>query len=191
VHEIESLTAAGVARRPEFARLEAQVRASRADVGVARADLLPRITYSLDQGFDTNSLNATDLRQHRGVLATANVDFTIFDWGATRSRLRQAELRARGAELQRELTRRGLYLQFATARQEALTAADRIENARRAVADAERNVTISVARYRAGEAPILEATDAMATLAGQRLALEQALFDYQTARVRLREAAGE
>ena len=56
---------------------------------------------------------------------------------------------------------------------------------------AERNVTISVARYRAGEAPILEATDAMATLAAQRLVLEQALFDYQSARVRLREAAGK
>ena len=191
VHEIESLTAASIVRRPEFAQLEAQVRAAHADIGVARADLLPRITYSLDEGFDTNSLNATDLRQHRGVLAMANVDLPIFDWGATRSRLRQAELRARGAELQRQLTSRELYLQFAVARQEALTAADRVDNARRAVADAERNVTISVARYRGGEAPILEATDAMATLATQRQVLEQALFDYQTARVRLREAAGE
>ena len=72
-----------------------------------------------------------------------------------------------------------------------MTAAERVENARRAVADAERNATISVARYRAGEAPILEATDAMATLAAQRLTLEQALFDYQTGRARLREAAGE
>lgn len=191
VQDIESLTAAGVARRPEFAQLEAQVRAARADVGIARADLLPRITYSLDQGFDTNSLNAGDLRQHRGVLATANVDFTIFDWGATRSRMRQAELRARGAELQRQLTSRELYLQFTVARQEALTAAGRVENARQAVADAERNVSISVARYRAGEAPILEATDAMATLAAQRLVLEQALFDYQSACARLREAVGE
>ena len=66
-----------------------------------------------------------------------------------------------------------------------------MDNARRAVADAERNVTISVARYRAGEAPIVEATEALTTLATQRLALQQALFDYQTARVRLREAVGE
>ena len=191
LHEIESLTAENVARRPEFTQLEAQVRAARADVGVARAEFLPRITYSLDEGFDTNSLQPSDLRQHRGVLATANVDIPIFDWGATRSRLRQAQLRARGAELQRELTIRDLYLQFATARQEAITAAERVDNARRAVADAERNVTISVARYRAGEAPIVEATEALTTLATQRLALQQALFDYQTARVRLREAVGE
>ena len=191
VRELENLTSAGVARRPEFAQLEAQVRASRADIGVARADRLPRITYSLDQGFDTTSLSPEDVRQHRGVLAMANVDVPIFDWGVSRSRQRQAELRARGAELQRELITRELYLQFASARQEAVTAAERVDNARLAVADAERNVTISISRYRAGEAPITEVTDALTTQATQRLTLQQALFDYQVARVRLQEAVGQ
>jgi len=189
--ELENLTSAGVARRPEFAQLEAQVRAARADIGVARADRLPRITYSVDQGFDTTSLSPEDVRQHRGVLAMANVDVPIFDWGASRSRQRQAELRARGAELQSQLLTRELYLQFATARQEAVTAAERVDNARRAVADAERNVTISISRYRAGEAPITEVTDALTTQATQRLTLQQALFDYQVARAHLLEAVGQ
>ena len=191
ITDINALTSAGVTRRPEFAQFEAQVRAAQADVRVARADFLPRITYSLDEGFDTSSLRPEELKQHRGVLATASVDVPIFDWGGTYSRLRQAQLRACGAELQRQLMIRDLYLQFATARQEAITAAERVENARRAVADAERNVTISIARYRAGEAPIFEATEAQATLATQRLALQQALFDFQVARAHLREAAGE
>jgi outer membrane protein TolC len=191
VRELENLTSAGVARRPEFAQLEAQARSARADIGVARADRLPRITYSLDQGFDTTSLSPEDVRQHRGVLAMANVDVPIFDWGASRSRQRQAELRARGAELRRELITRELYLQFASARQEAVTAAERVDNARRAVADAEHNVTISISRYRAGEAPITEVTDALTTQATQRLTLQQALFDYQVARARLQEAVGQ
>ncbi|HEY8847739.1 MAG TPA: TolC family protein, partial [Thermoanaerobaculia bacterium] len=189
--ELENLTSAGVARLPEFAQLEAQVRAARADIGVARADRLPRITYSLDQGFDTTSVAPDELRQHRGVLAMANVDVPIFDWGASRSRQRQAELRARGAELQSQLLTRELYLQFATARQEAVTAAERVDNARRAVSDAERNVTISISRYRAGEAPITEVTDALTTQATQRLTLQQALFDYQVARAHLLEAVGQ
>ncbi len=191
VRELENLTSAGVARRPEFAQLEAQVRAARADIGVARADRLPRITYSVDQGFDTTALSPEDVRQHRGILAMANLDVPIFDWGASRSRQRQAELRARGAELQRQLMTRELYLQFATARQEAVTAAERVDNARRAVADAERNVTISISRYRAGEAPITEVTDALTTQATQRLTLQQALFDYQVARAHLLEAVGQ
>jgi len=191
LHELEALTPAGAAKRPEAVQLEAQVRAARAGVGVARAGRLPALTYSVDEGFDTGSLAPDELRQHRGVLAVAVVDVPLFDWGASRSRQRQAELRAEGAELQRQLTMRDLLLQFATARQQAATAAERAENARRALSDAERNASISVARYRAGEAPILEATDAQTTLAQQRLALQQALAGYFIAREHLREAAGE
>ncbi len=189
--EIGRLTAAGVARRPEFAQLEAQVRAAREDIRVGRAGYFPKITYSLDEGFDSPSLSHDQVRQHRGALAMASVDWTLFDWGATRSRQRQAELRLQRTELQRQLTIRDLYLQFASAREQAMTAAERVDNARRALADAERNVTISIARYRAGEAPITEATDALTTRATQRLALEQALYDFQIAHEHLREAAGQ
>ena len=52
------------------------------------------------------------------------------------------------------------------------------------------NVDVSIARYRAGEAPILEVTDALTTLAQQRLNLQQALFDFEVARAQLQEAAG-
>ena len=188
---IDQLTAAGVQRRPEFAQVNAQLRAARAGVSVARADFLPKVTYSLDKGFDTDSLQHDELSRHRGTLATATVDVPLFDWGATVSKWRQAQLQVRSAEVRRQLITRDLYLQFLTARQEAITAAERVDNARRALADAERNATISIARYRAGEAPVTEATDAQTTRAQQRLALQQALFDYQVALAHLREAAGE
>jgi len=188
--EIGRLTAAGVAARPEFAQLEAQVQAAREEIAVGRADYFPRITYSADEGFDSPSLKPDQMRQHRGVLATASIDWTLFDWGATRSRQHQARLRLQAAQLQQKLTTRDLDLQFVTARQEALTAAERVDNARRALADAERNVTISIARYRAGEAPITEATDALTTRANQRLTLQQALYDFQVALGHLREAKG-
>ncbi len=188
---IDQITAAGVQRRPEFAQVNAQVRAARADVGVARSGFLPKITYSLDKGFDTESLQHEELRRHRGTLALANVDVPLFDWGATYGKWRQAQLHVRAAELQRQLTTRDLYLQFLTARQQAVTTAERVDNAQRALADAERNATISIARYRAGEAPVTEATDAQTQRATQRLALQQALFDYQVALAHLREAAGE
>jgi outer membrane protein len=189
--DIQSITTEGVTRRPEFAQLEAQVQAARADIGVARADRLPRITYSVDEGFDSTTLRVDELRQRRGVLAMANIDIPIFDWGLTRSRQRQAELRAQSAELQRQIMIRDLYLQFAIARQGATTAAERVDNARRAVTDGERNLTISISRYRAGEGPITEVTDAQTMLATQRLLLQQALYDYQIARAHLLEAVGQ
>ncbi|HYM62876.1 MAG TPA: TolC family protein [Thermoanaerobaculia bacterium] len=189
--EVEAISADAIRRRPEFAQIEAQKRAAHAEIGIARAERWPHLVYSLDEGFDSNSFAAAEFRQHRGLLATANLDVPLFDWGASRSKQRAAELRAKSVENQTVLLVRDLDQQFYTARDEALTAARRAENARRALADAEKNDTISIARYRAGEAPILEATDAQATLANQRIVMQQALYDFQIARERLREAAGE
>jgi outer membrane protein TolC len=189
--DLAQITSNGVTRRPEFAQLEAQVQASRAGIGVARADWLPGVTYSVDKGFDTNSLHHEDIRIHRGTLATAVIDIPLFDWGLARSKQRQAELQTESAILQQQLATRDLYLQFATARQEAMTAAERVANARAALADAEKNLSVSIARYRAGEGPITEVTDAQTTLAQQRVSLQQALFDYQVGRAHLLEAVGQ
>jgi len=188
VTDIERFTNAA---RPELTQAEQQLRAARSDVGVARAGRLPSLTYAIDQGFDSPSLRPEEIRQHRGYLATATLDIPIFDWGIGRAKQRQAELKAQAAENQLNITRRDVETQFAAAREEALTAIRRVDNARTAVADARRNVDISIARYRAGEAPILEVTDSLTTLAQQRTNYQQALFDFEIARAHLQEAAGE
>lgn len=189
--DLERFTSEMTARRPELTQAEAQLRAAKSDIGVARAGRLPSLTYAVDEGFDSPSLHPADIREHRGYLATANLNIPIFDWGIGRAKQRQAELRAQAAENQLTITRREVELEFAAAHEEALTAIRRIDNARAAVADARRNADISIARYRAGEAPILEVTDALTTLAQQRNNYQQALFDFEIARAHLQEAAGE
>jgi outer membrane protein TolC len=189
ITDIERFT--NTTTRPELTQAQQQLNAARSDIGVARAGRLPSVTYAVDEGFDSPSLHPSDIRQHRGYLATANLVVPIFDWGVGRAKQRQAELRAQAAQNQLNITRRGLDQQFAAAREEALTAIRRVDNARAAVADARRNVDISIARYRAGEAPILEVTDALTTLAQQRTNYQQALFDFEIARAHLQEAAGE
>jgi outer membrane protein TolC len=189
--DIERFTSAMVAQRPELTQAEQQLRAARSDIGVARAGRLPTLIYAVDEGFDSPSLHTTDIRLHRGYLATATLNIPIFDWGIGRAKQRQAELQAQAAQNRLNITRRDIELQFAAARDEALTAIRRVDNARAAVADARRNLDISIARYRAGEAPILEVTDSLTTLAQQRTNYQQALFDFEIARARLQEAAGE
>jgi len=98
---------------------------------------------------------------------------------------------ARGAANQLTLVRREVEQQFLRAREEALSAVRRVDNARAAVADAQRNADISVARYHGGEAPITEVTDALTTLAQLRASLQQALFDFEVSRAQLQEAAGQ
>jgi len=46
------------------------VRAAEAQIEVSRGELLPRITYSVDTGFDSSSLTPDILSEHRGILAT-------------------------------------------------------------------------------------------------------------------------
>ncbi|HEY2961708.1 MAG TPA: TolC family protein [Pyrinomonadaceae bacterium] len=183
--------AADISRRPEFIQLEQQLRAARADIRIARADRLPSLFYSMNGGFNTDSLKEPRLKEHTGVSAAISFSIPIFDWGASRSRQRQAQLRVDLAENERTIALRGFTQQFYAARAQAETAATRIANAREGVIKAQDNVAASIARYRAGEAPIVEVTDAQTTLVEQRNALYQALFDYQTALARLRQATGQ
>ncbi|HEX3230492.1 MAG TPA: TolC family protein [Pyrinomonadaceae bacterium] len=180
-----------VSRRPEFTQFEQQLRAARHEITIARADRLPGLSYSINGGFDTDSLRAPRLKEHSGVSAAIRLDIPIFDWGASRSKERQARLQVQVAENERKIAERGFTQQFYAARAQAANAAARIALAREGVVKAQDNVTASIARYRAGEAQIVEVTEAQTTLVTQRSALYQAISDYQLALARLKQATGQ
>ena len=189
--EFQQFRVEDISRRPEFTQFEAQLRAAKQEIRIARADRLPQLSYSLLGGFDTDSLRPPRLREHTGVSGAVSLTIPIFDWGATRSRERQARLRVQIAENERALAARGFTQQFYAAQAQVASAAARIRLAGTGVTQAQSNLNSSIARYRAGEAQIIEVTDALTTLAAQRSALYQALFDYQAALARLRQATGQ
>jgi outer membrane protein TolC len=189
--EYQQFRAEDVSRRPEFMQLDQQLRAAREEIRIARADRLPSLSYSVNGGFDTDSMKAPRLKEHTGVGASISFSVPIFDWGASRSRERQARLRVEVAENERTIALRGFTQQFYAAQAQVTNAAARIKLAREGVTKAQDNVSASIARYRAGEAQIVEVTDAQTTLVEQRNALYQAIFDYQTALARLRRATGQ
>lgn len=180
-----------VSRRPEFAQFDAQLRAAREEIRIARADRLPQLSYSILGGFDTDSLKPVPLKERTGVSGAVSLTIPIFDWGSSRSRERQARLRAQVAENERTVALRGFTQQFYAAQAQVSSAALRIRLAGAGITKAQTNLDASIARYRAGEAQIIEVTDALTTLAAQRFALYQAIFDYQTALARLRQATGQ
>lgn len=189
--EVDRFRAASITLRPELTQLDAERRAAQQEVKAARGERLPQLSYSINAGFDSNSLKPDPLHDHSGVLATVNLTIPIFDWGASRSREQQARLRLQSFESERNLALRNLTSQFYAARAQALAAAARYQLLSASVSDAERNVQASIARYRGGEAPFIEVSDAFSTLASQRAALYQALFDYQSAKARLAQATGQ
>jgi outer membrane protein TolC len=189
--EVQRFTADTISKRPEFAQFEAELLAARQEVRIARAERLPQLSYSINGGFDTDSLRPPRFKEHTGVSAALSLNIPIFDWGASKSRERQARLRRQIAENQQAQALRGFTQEFYSAQVQALTAATRIRLAAAAVTMAQNNLEASIARYRSGEAQIIEVTDAQTTLAAQRLAYYQALFDYQVALAHLRQATGQ
>jgi outer membrane protein TolC len=180
-----------ISSRPEFTQFGAQLRAARQEVKIARADRLPQLSYSVLGGFDTDSVRPPRLKEHSGVSGAISLTIPIFDWGASRSKERQARFRVQLAENERTIALRGFTQEFYAAQAQVNSAVTRIRLAGTGITQAQSNLDASIARYRAGEAQIIEVTDALTTLAAQRFALYQAIFDYQTALARLRQAIGQ
>ncbi|MBA2341175.1 MAG: TolC family protein [Pyrinomonadaceae bacterium] len=189
--EIEGYAAGTITARPEFRQFVAERRAAEQDIRLARAERRPQFTYSINGGSLTDSLRPSAIGTHTGASASVGVAFPLFDGGASRSRERQARLRAEAAENARAVATKTFAQEFYTARAQAISAVARIRLASTGIRDAEQNVEASIARYRAGEASIIEVTDAQSILIAQRSALYQAIFDYQFARSRLRRATGQ
>src|ERR1700682_5465282 len=85
VADVEWFSTNTATKRPEILQAEAQLTASRADIGVARAGRLPTLAYSVDEGFDTPSLMRQVIRQHSGYLFTDSLNIPVFDWGLVRA----------------------------------------------------------------------------------------------------------
>jgi outer membrane protein TolC len=189
--EIDSCTENAVQTRPEFAQFEADRKAAEEEAKIARTERRPQVSYSVDGGFVSDSLTFPRIRDHVGAQVTFGVTIPLFDWGASKSRETQANLKMEQTDNSRRLAERQFAKDFFSARTQALSAAARIKRIGASIIDAEQNVSASIARYRAGEGPILEVTEAQNTLIAQRQLLYQAVFDYQTARSRLLRAIGQ
>ncbi len=189
--ELNYFTYELIAKRPELAQFEFQQQAIEKEVSLARIERRPQLTYSINGGFDSASLRSRLLQQGSGASASLSLTIPIFDWGLSKSHERQAQLRLKTLQSSKNLALKSFAQDFYAAQIQAQSAEKRIRLLSASILDAENNLAISIARYRGGEAAILEVTDAQNTLAAQRSALNQAIYDYQLAKVRLLQIVGQ
>jgi len=189
--EAARFTADMISRRPEFAQFDAERHAAEQEARIARAERRPQLSYNVNGGFDTDSMKPSILKQHTGFSIGFNLTIPVFDWGVSKSKEKQARFRVQISDNERAQSQRTFAQQFNTARTQTLSATVRIRLAAAGVVQAQQNLEASIARYRAGEAQIIEVTDAQTTLATMRVAYYQAIFDYQVGLARLRQASGQ
>lgn len=160
-------------RRPDIRAAERQLAAATAAVGVAQADLYPRISLVGALGFTAS--RASDLFESAGRSTNlgASLSWSALDFGRVRNRIGASEARAQAALVQWEQT-----LQLALEETEgalssysrSVQQSTRLENAARESAEAARLARV---RYEAGAAELLTVLDAERTALSARDALVQ------------------
>lgn len=180
------------------AAMQALLQAN-ADVSIARAGFLP--TFSLDAvyGIEANAI-ALDSAEaaakglgplpNLGYFVTASANVPIWNWGTTRSKLKQAQLRRAQARADLTQTQREALSNFYSFYNEAGTARSEVNMLRDAADEAAESLRLSTLRYRAGEATALEVVDAQTTLAGARNALADGEARYRVALASLQTLTG-
>lgn len=177
-------------RRPDIRVAERQLAAATAAIGVAKADLYPRISLVGLLGFTSSRLEDLFDSAGRNTNLGASLSWTALDFGRVRNRIGASEARAQQALVQWEQTvqlaleeTEGALTQYTRNVQQAA----RLENAARESAEAARLARV---RYEAGAVDFLTVLDAERSLLAARDALVQAQQGSLTGLVAVYRALG-
>ncbi len=193
---------------PDLQVAKANIEQSVFDVSVARYQYLPSLALDVFYGIDANQFTArtdhpTDesgrstlpnyqvpYRQNLGYVAQATLNIPVWNWGAIRSKVKQAALKQQQAELDLTLAQRTLQGNIAAFYREAQTAQNQIDSLRSSADLAAESLRLTLLRYQAGEANALEVVDAQTTLTQARNAYDDGLVRYRVALANLQTLTG-
>ena len=176
------------------AALEA-ARAAGAEVTGARAGYLPSVTLDYWYGIDATRYSANSVVNGQkfsnlGSSASATLNIPIWNWGATQSRIKQAELRRSQAQRELSLAHRKLLAEIKSLYSEAETALNEQAGLSRSAELAEESLRLTTLRYKGGEATVLEVVDAQTTFAQSSSAYQDGAVRYRVALANLQTLTG-
>jgi outer membrane protein TolC len=181
---------------PEVRAALAAVQAGNQDVFGARAGYLPSLTldyfYGIDAAhFAVNSVAANGQKfSNLGSSIVGTLNIPIWNWGATQSRVKQAELRRDQARRELSLAQRKLLAEIRSLYAEAETALNELEGLQRSAQLAEESLRLVTLRYRNGESTVLEVVDAQTTFSQATAAFQDGAVRYRVALANLQTLTG-
>lgn len=173
------------------AALEA-ARAAGAEVAGARAGYLPSLSLDYWYGIDAErfAVNGPNGVSNLGTAAAATLNIPIWNWGATQSRIKQADLRRAQAQRELSLAQRKLLAEIKSLYAEAETALNELAGLNRSAELALDALRLTTLRYRGGEATILEVVDAQNTSVQANTAYQDGAVRYRVALANLQTLTG-
>jgi outer membrane protein TolC len=172
-----------VKNNPDIRAAEATLRQETLGISVARASLYPTLSVDYFFGINANQYATYNRYQQENLGSSAQGTLTIpvWSWGAARSKVRQAELRRRQADLELSAAHRQLLGNLEAFYLEAQAAGRQLDSLRRSLGLASESLRLTLLRYQAGEVSVLEVVDAQSTLAQARNASADGLVRYRVA----------
>jgi outer membrane protein TolC len=173
------------------AALEA-VRAAGSEVTFARAGYLPSLTLDYWYGIDAAkfAVNGPNGVSNLGSSAAATLNIPIWNWGATQSRIKQAELRRAQTKRELSLAQRKLLAEIQSLYAEADTALNELAGLNRSAELAADSLRLTMLRYTGGESTILEVADAQNTSVQANTAYQDGAVRYRVALANLQTLTG-
>ncbi len=195
------------ATSPEVKAANLTVREADDEVAVAKYQYLPSFGVDFFYGIDANQFAITShdtqdtgrstlpnyevsSRNNLGFSAVATLDIPVWNWGSIHSKVKQAELKRKQAEVDLSITQRALDSNVAAAYAEAQTAHSQIDSLRQSVDLAQESLRLTLLRYQAGESTALEVVDAQTTLVQARGAYDDGLARLRIALATLQTLTG-
>jgi outer membrane protein TolC len=177
-----------------YADLQA-VKAAGYEVLAVRAEYMPSLTldyfYGIDAShFAVNTPTPDGPLRNLGYSASATLNIPIWNWGATHSKVRQAELRLQQSRTELSAAQRRLLADLKTFYSEAQTVREEVEQLQQSAQLAADQVRLTNLRYQAGEATALEVVDAQNTLITARNNYDDAQARYRSSVANLQTVTG-
>jgi outer membrane protein TolC len=168
---------------PDLRAAQSAIQQAGFGIQAARAGFLPTFSVDYFYGIDAHQYAVHDPEGHRnlGSVVQATVTVPVWNWGATRSKVRQAELQRQQAELDLRFAQRQIDANASTYYLEAQAARTQIQALRSSADLAEESLRLTLLQYQAGEATALEVVTAQSTVNDARNAYDDGLARYRLA----------
>jgi outer membrane protein TolC len=189
--------AAAANKNPELRAALAALQQANREVTVAWNGFLPSLSLDYFYGIDANHFATyqtdpfTGQRvRNLGYAATATLQLPIWNWGANRSKVKQADLRQQQARVELSFAQRQLLAKMQTFYKEAETARSELESLDQSAGLAAESLRLTTMRYQAGESTVLEVVDAQNTLTLARNAFNDGQARFRVAMANLQTLTG-
>jgi outer membrane protein TolC len=189
---LDQLQAQASETSPDLRVARQTLRQEEYGVSIARSAYLPSLSFDYFYGINANQF-ATRNEEGRNLLgsvAQATLNIPVFNWRATASKVRQADLRRQQAGLDLTLTQRELNSNLRSFYLEAQSALAQLNSLKQSLDLSVENLRLTNLRYDAGEVTVLEVVDAQSTLAQARNAYDDGLSRYRLALGNLQTLTG-